>query len=416
MSTEKRNVTLYILTEALRICASILSTEAILQTFLYSIGFTQNQIYIQSIVYQALGTVIVLVGSGFADGGSVFRRSMLTMAIAGASTLLYLPLCFSGGVGALEMVLMLAATAGMSIMLSLHTVCLYKMPYYIFSPSTYGPATAACGVVGSGISFLLGSVMTALAAFFEYRDIMVVALILSALLALLAGALKLRMKPVETAIARDDEESCEPSVTPRELFRHHAFYKLLPGHFLRGVTMGTLSVLAVVASDYLGYTEEITTAMVSVSGVAIVLACVLYGATVKLVPSRFAILAGSLSFLLMPLLLIPASPILFLIIYGILLFGRTLVDYAVPTELLYVVPSRMAGPYNAWRMSIQAAGLLLSTTVALFIPTPAFIILATLAQLGAGANFFFSKIMKRGAHHKGEILNEEQSESPATNA
>ena len=409
MNTEKKNVILYILTEALRLSAFVLSAEAILQTFLYSIGFTQNQIYIQSIAYQALNTLIVIVGSNFADKGNVFKRSMLTMVATAASTIIFLPLCFSSDIGTLEMVLMLTASAGMAGMLSLHTVCLYKIPYFIFSPSNYGPATAVCGILGSGISFVLGSVMTALAAIFEYRDIMIVAFIVSAGLAVLSGVLNLGMKPVETALVKDLEEEKGPVVGIKELFTHKAFYTLLPGHFLRGVAMGTMSVLAVIGSDYLGYPEAITTAMVSVSGIAVVLSCILYGATARIIPSRVAIAAGSLSFLLMPLLLIPNTPILFLVIYGILMFGRTLVDYGVPTEMLYVVPSRMAGPYNAWRLSLQAAGTLLSTAIALFIPTPAFVILAVVAQLVAGGNFFFAKVMKRGAHKRGELLTEDGS-------
>jgi hypothetical protein len=253
--------------------------------------------------------------------------------------------------------------------------------------------------------------MTALAAIFEYRDIMIVAFIVSAGLAVLSGVVNLGMKPVETALVKDLEEEKGPVVGIKELFTHKSFYTLLPGHFLRGVAMGTMSVLAVIGSDYLGYPEAITTAMVSVSGIAVVLSCILYGATARIIPSRVAIAAGSLSFLLMPLLLIPNAPILFLAIYGLLMFGRTLVDYAVPTEMLYVVPSRMAGPYNAWRLSMQAAGTLLSTAIALFIPTPAFVILAVVAQLVTGANFFFAKVMKRGAHKAGELLTKEGDDS-----
>lgn len=404
MNNEKRNVILYVLAESLRICAIVLSSEAILQTFLYSIGFTDSEIYVQSMVYQALSTLIVLVGSTFGDKGNVFHRSMLAMVMTGIFTLIYLPLCFSADIGALEILLMLGATAGMSIMISLHTVCLYKIPYYIFSPLRYGPVSAFCGILGSGITFVLGSVMTALAAFIEYRRIMIAALILSAALSVASGVMKLYMKRVETAIDGADEENGTASVGLKELFTHRTFYTLLPGHFLRGVTMGTLSVLAVIASDYLGYPDEVTTAMVSVSGIAIVLGCLLYGATVRVLPSRVTIIIGSLSFLLMPLLLIPNAPILFLAVYGVLLFGRTLVDYAVPTELLYIVPSRMAGPYNAWRLSIQAAGVLLSTTVALFVSGPTYIAIAIAAQLLAGANFFFAKVMKRGAHQRGEII------------
>lgn len=403
MSAERKNIILYILTSAMRNAALIVSSEAILQTFLYSIGFNQNEIYLQSIIYQAFNMAVILLLPTFADRGSIGHRCALALTIGGAATFIYIPLCFTAEVGVYELILLFGASALGAAGLALHTVCMYKLPYYIFTPSVYGPATALCGIVGSGISFLVGSVMTALSAVFVYSDMMIWVLLIGGAVFILSGFLHLLMRPVDTAISHVPTEESR-KISLGELTRHPSFYTLLPGNFLRGVAMGATMNLAVVASDYLGYPEEITTAMASVSSVAIVLGCVLYGATAHLIPSRVIAGVGSVLFLLLPLALIPDMPILYLSVFGVAMFGRTLVDYSVPTELLYVVPSRLAGPYNAFRMAIQSVGILLSTAIAIFVPAPAFVFIATAAQLIAGMNFFFAKIMKNKAHKKGESL------------
>ena len=74
------------------------------------------------------------------------------------------------------------------------------------------------------------------------------------------------------------------------------------------------------------------------------------------------------------------------------MIGRTLVDYAVPSMLLQVVPVEIAGPYHAWRMALQNAGMLLATTLATMIPIPYLLAAAAIFQLISG--FSFSRIVK----------------------
>ena len=100
-----------------------------------------------------------------------------------------------------------------------------------------------------------------------------------------------------------------------------------------------------------------------------------------------AMMLGTFAVMLFPLLLFGSSTS-FLIVYTVILFGRTIVDAAVPAQLIHAVSVDIAGPYHAWRMVMQFSGQLVATAVAAFLPTPALLIIATVAQLISGMLFY----------------------------
>jgi len=395
LTVEKRNICLFILSSSFQAIAVLSATGAILQTFLYSVGFTQNQIYIQSTVYQGISTFVILLFSSFADKGNMYKRTFGALIVAGFALLGFLPLCLMKSVSELSLILLFVFTVVLSSSFALHTVCIYKLPYYIFTPDNYGPVNSLIGILSSLFSFIIGAIMTGLSSLFEYAQIMNVVFLVSSLLLIAAAILALFLKHVSSSCAFLYNEEDKSNIKIINVFKHPSFYSLIPANLLRGFASGTIGVIAVIASDLLGYTEETTTAIVSVQSVAVILGCLLFGTTARLISSRMIILIGSLTFLCFPLILIPNNPMLFLLICAIINFGRTLVDYAVPTVLLRAVPSSIAGPYNAWRMALHSFGGLISTTIAVFISTKLFITLTIIAQLFSGLSFFLSKELKK---------------------
>ena len=117
------------------------------------------------------------------------------------------------------------------------------------------------------------------------------------------------------------------------------------------------------------------------------MACTAFTALTKRIPPRISMLVGSLVTGIMPLLLIKNGTV-FLAVYTVILFGRTLVDYGVPAMLRLMVPVDIAGPYHAWRMVLQHAGSLLATAIASFIPIPWLLSLAALTQIVSGISFY----------------------------
>lgn len=88
----------------------------------------------------------------------------------------------------------------------------------------------------------------------------------------------------------------------------------------------------------------------------------------------------------LPTLLIPGR-FLFLSAFVIITVGRTLIDYSIPVMLLKTIPAEIAGPYHAWRMVLQNAGTLIATSLAVALPIPWMLIIASIFQMISGISF-----------------------------
>jgi hypothetical protein len=176
------------------------------------------------------------------------------------------------------------------------------------------------------------------------------------------------------------------------IFREPIFYRMIPANLFRGFSYGTTTVMAAVALD-LGHSQSAATALVSVQSGAMLLGCGLFALSVRVMSPRTVTLLGSLTFCLLPLMLI-RNELLFLILFAVVYFGRTLVDYATPSLLRLAVPVEIAGPYNAWRMIIHFTGTILATTIAAMIPVWALLMLTMIVQLLSGISYFTDRQMR----------------------
>ena len=108
---------------------------------------------------------------------------------------------------------------------------------------------------------------------------------------------------------------------------------------------------------------------------------------------RSTILIGSICQAIVPIVLFGNSGI-FLAVYCVVVFGRLLVDNGVPAALLVAVPSKIAGPYNAWRMILHYVGTLLGTSLAAVLPMPVMLIAAAVMQTLSGVIYFRAKVVR----------------------
>ena len=167
---------------------------------------------------------------------------------------------------------------------------------------------------------------------------------------------------------------------------------------MRGFGYGTTTIFAAIALD-LGFDQSVSTALISAQSVAALIGCTLVGATIAYLPPRFITLIGSLTFGLIPLMLIP-NKYIFLTVFSLVYLGRTLVDYSVPSILRAAIPVQLAGPFNAWRMLLHNGGTLLATTIAAFIPVTWLLILTVVFQLISGFHYFISKDLRADQQFK----------------
>lgn len=402
MKASDKNKALYILAYALRSAALLTATGSLMQTFLTVIGMSSENIYIHTSAVGAVNVIIILLFARFADSGNLIVRCALSQLTGAVLFLCYLPLCIMNGASLSSFILLIGAGCMQSVTTALHTVCDYKLPYYIFKKDEYGAVMAFCGILSSGISFGVGALMTALSVKTDYSKLMLFAFIIAFIFTAVAAFLTLKFKNIseeqETVKVSDNSQKHKNGAF--SVIKMPVFLKLVPANLLRGFSFGMTLVFAVIAAENLGYSEQITTASVSVQSVASLLGCAVFGFMSKRISPRIAVFSGSLTFLLFPLILIPEKPFLFLILTGIIIFGRTLIDYAVPSLLLYAVPADAAGPYNAYRMILHNGGSLLATSLAAILPVNILIITATVFQLISGFVYLLLPLLKKASPYK----------------
>ena len=383
-----------ILAYTFRVAAMLCTNGSLMQTFLSVTGFSEKHIYIHASLFQAVNVLVILLCARFADRGNVLRRAALVQIPGGLLFLFYLPLCILQGVSTAAYVWLLLVSLLQSVTLALHTICEYKMPYYIYRTEEYGMVLSVCGILSSVVSFGAGALISFLSVRYSYNRIMLVAFGVSCVFLLTSGVLQYFQKSLLPPDETHQKEEKAEKIFLSVMFRHDAFSRLFVGNLTRGIANGATTILAAAALS-IGYDETLTSAMVSVQSVATLAACALFAVISKRIHPRYAILAGSLCFLTLPVLLCQNRPILYLAMYAVLLFGRTLVDYAVPAALLYAVPVEIAGTYNAWRMILHNGGTMLVTVIAGFIPLSALLWISLGCQVVSGVNFFTAKVMRK---------------------
>lgn len=387
----------FLIAASLRSAALLCATGSLMQTFLGVLGFSASEIYIHSTVLQAANVLTILLGARFADKGNLIKRAAFTVVFMAVPFFAYLPLCIARSTGPMAFVLLIGVSIVQAIFTALHTVCEYKLPYFIYRMEDYGGITALSGILIAGVSFAVGALMTALSTRFDYVVLMLFGFCISGVFTLIAALLQAKYRSLIDMDAVQEDGAGHEKKKPVPLFdvfRHPAFAQLCVAHLLRGFAGGVVNVLAVVALG-VGFNATVTSAMVSVSSVAMLAACTLYGLSARHIHPRYVIFTGSVMMLVLPLLFFVENPVLFLALYAVIFFGRTLVDYAVPTAMVYVVPVEIAGPYNAWRMVLNNGGMLLSTAVAGAIHNDfALIWIAFACSLVSGAFYLWARVMR----------------------
>lgn len=375
---------------ALRTAALLACTGPIMQTFLASLGFSSQFIYINTTIVQLANILTSFLCAQWADRGSVIKRSAICEVPHAILYLLYIPLCLWKSASFTSFAILTGICLLQSVCIALYTVCEYKLPYFIYGPKDYGTVLAISGIVSSLISLGAGLLITRLASRMDYSQLMLWACVISFFMMGLSSLLHVLQKPIAQPNLSNASQTGKANLL--SIFRQPVFYRMIPANLLRGFGYGTTTIMAGIALD-LGYGQSISTALVSVQSAAMLLGCGLFALSVRYLSPRTVMLAGSVTFLLLPLMLIP-NPTLFLILFSLVFFGRTLVDYAAPSLLRMAVPVEIAGPYNAWRMILHFTGTILATSVAALIPVWLLLLLTMLAQLISGIHYFSAKEMR----------------------
>ena len=376
---------------ALRTAALLACTGPIMQTFLASLGFSSRFIYINSTLVQIANILTSSLCSQWADRGSVIKRSAICEIPHALLYLCYVPLCLWKSPSFTSFALLTGICLLQSVCIALYTVCEYKLPYFIYGPKDYGTVLAISGIVCALISLGAGLLITRLSQIMDYSTLMLWACLVSFVMMGISSLLHALQKPIQPLQSSVERPAQNNNVI--SIFREPVFYRMVPANLFRGFGYGTTTIMAAVALD-LGFDQSVSTALVSVQSAAMLLGCGLFAVGTRYVSPRTVALIGSLTFALFPLMLL-SNKWMFLVLFAVTYFGRTLVDYATPSLLRLAVPVEIAGPYNAWRMIIHFTGTILATSIAAVIPVWSLLILTMVLQLISGISYFTNRDMRK---------------------
>lgn len=402
-----RNKAVTLTATVLTSVATMTATGTLMQTFLATLGLDPKLIYIHATLIQAANVSTLVLGAKWVNNRNVIRRYALITLPFALLFLCYLPICLRQDSSLRTFTVLVLIGLLQAVATALRTVCSYTTPYLLYPAEDYGPFLAVTGVVSGVFSLLSGAAVSFLSAKIGFGTLMTGAFVLSAVLELIEAFLLSRQRSI-LPTEPEPKQTVLPkkSVPLRDVLRHPVFYTLIVPALLRGFASGTVGILAAVAFE-LGFDESVTTQMVYLQSAASLGSCLLIGWLSKRVSSRYPVLFGSLTFLLLPLLF-SGNKVIFLAAYTAVFFGRNLVDYGVPILMRHAVPMEIAGPYNAWRMILHNGGMLLATSAAAVIPVT-WLTAATLAtSVLSGGMFFFAKVLR---HCDDPKIRDEQKES-----
>ena len=392
-----RNRILNIVATALRGTALLCATGTLMQTLLSTLGFSPTQNYWHTTLLQFANVLTILLCSRWADKGNIFKRCGYVLVLNGLLFLGFVPACIANNASWYSYALLLGVGIMQQITVGLCTVCEYKVPYFIYKPDDYGIITSIGGIISAIIQFGVGMLITYLETRFEYSLIMVFAFGISAVFASLSGVCHLMYKSIinmEEVQHMNAKEGEKTSVPFKDVFFHPVFIKLLPANLFRGFANGTTVVLAIMALD-IGYNESVTTAMAPVQSAATFIGCMMFGVVTTKISPRISAFVGSILLCAGLPMIFFGNKTVFLAAVAVILFGRTFVDYAVPSVLIKAVPVEIAGTYNAWRMLLHQGGTLLATAIAPYLPVSVLVIITIAFSAYSGFCFLASKELRQ---------------------
>ena len=240
-----------------RTVALMCASGTLMQTFLATLGFESELIYLHSTLLQAANVLTILLASNWASNGSPIRRSAFTTIPIGLLFLFYIPIAIANHATPASYILLCSVGVVQQIAYGLFTVCEYKTPYYIYKADEYGMMLSICGIISSVFSLLLGWVISFLTERYPFADIMKFAFLISAIFMVITFFAIYFEKSLRTEDETEKNEQAKKSRPRVHLLRKPIFTRLIHANLMRGFAAGVISVLAAVALD-LGYDETLT--------------------------------------------------------------------------------------------------------------------------------------------------------------
>ena len=391
MNQAKKNFIQYCIQTVAYSVALMFLNGAIIQSFLLHVGLTEGQVYTYASITQ-VAQLLVMGLMIFLSGG--IRRGRQISAFANLLMLLPLGLLVFGAIDTsifsdtyviLLFILSFAAFGG----IGMYAVLSYCLPFSLINIADYGKFTGIAGAVSGVVTFAISSLHSLIISNFDHAATMIWFFTLAAISVAVSAIMFFSMKELPREVNRSTAVGLSEILA---VFKNRDTYTLLFPNLARGLALGVFNVVAVMAistgvTDYAG--ASVINVIIQASSFAASLVFTFFysklGVENMLLYATIGVVVSlpfTLSFGFIP----------FLVIFLIAVFFRFIIDSAIPTALMLIIPENQMGAYSSIRMLVFTAGQAISA--ALVSPLVSLVgytgvlIIAALMQLACGVGHY----------------------------
>lgn len=365
----------------------LLTSGAVLQTFLIEFGLSEQRVNVYSSVMQIFQVATILFFSKIADRAkNIIKMSALMRFFEIPLVVLLFALCFFTDMNpTLAIVLIFALGFLYNFSMGSRSVVDYKLPYNIIDIKDYGKITAFAGILIGIFSVVFSLALKFFQSKTEYFFSMKIVFIIAALMIFVYFVVTWLMKQTHKMPPLKKKQKTN-------IFKYKPYTHLIIPNLARGFSGGVVG-LAVTIGYFTGVIDKSSSGyIVIITSAMTVLGCLVYSFLSKKVDDGILhIVLGISMAVLLPLLCLGGT-YFFLAAYTVIFFVKTIIDYAVPVTLTKVIDYRIAGQFSAWRMLLHTLGTSLSGFVCIplfnLIGVTPTMIVAGLLMLVCGVGYF----------------------------
>lgn len=385
------NRTKYLLSKMLYDLFIMVTSGAVLQTFLLEKGFSEEKTNIYFSIVQILQVLTIMLFSVRADKiKNLIKKTAFFHLLEIPFVIFLIFFCFYKSSFGFKITFVLALTTLLfNIGLGIYNVLSYKLPFKILDMNNFGTVLSLAGMLGGILSFVFSIILSTLQKHFDYMNSM--KMIFSATLIILLGFIAISASYKEKNTETPHSEHKSKSFN---FFTFKPFAFLIPANLFRGFCAGIVAMSVSIGYYNKSLDSNSAAVLVIITSIDSVLGSALYSIISAKLRNGYILLISSIAlFIFMPLMVITQNTMNFLIFYGIAYFFFTIINYDVPVAVTRIVGYDYMGQYSAGRMLLHILG----TSLAGFLCIPLFrligivptIVLSGGLHLISGISYYF---------------------------
>jgi len=359
----KKNFLLLWLRDALIAASASLTSNSILSAFLLNAGLSEQRVSFYFSFITMVNLAASLLFSGAAGRSKSVIRSCSVFCVCSAVSAAFLAVfCIKNLSVTPIWIGVLLVGALLSAATAIRVVFEYQIPCEVIDKEKFPIYQSVSGVVGSVFGIAAGLAVSRLYLVMEFLPLTAGIFVTAGICLMGAAWANGSLTVIHPSKPKTGENAVNLLKTAREVVSDRDFKKMLLPNFIRGIGMGVMAILPVLASASLDMNASELSLITVCTYISTLLGCVVYGFLSKKWGAPMAAFLGSVLFCL----LIPAfggGSMRFYVLYSVSYIGYNIVCYCIPEIIFRSTKTEKVSAIQTWRMLVTTLGTTLSSAL-----------------------------------------------------